>query len=118
MSRSESEHAPAHRREGFRISDHLNAIFSCRVGNVVTIGLVCFSIVHVQTGELLHFKGCQADSYVCLQCRWRDVMMSEWRGAEGDLTFGGSGTKEGGGLGSLFSISLLPDLRIRARGSG
>lgn len=35
-----------------------------------------------------------------------------------DLTLGGSGTKEGGGLGSLFSTSLLPDLLIRARGSG
>lgn len=36
----------------------------------------------------------------------------------GDLTFGGSGTKDGGGLGSLFNISLLPDLFIRVLGSG
>lgn len=37
---------------------------------------------------------------------------------DGDLTFGGSGTKDGGGLGSLFNTSLLPDLFIRVLGSG
>lgn len=37
---------------------------------------------------------------------------------EGNLTFGGSGTNDGGGLGSLFNISLLPDRFIRILGSG
>lgn len=52
-----------------------------------------------------------------MNCYYLKKTVNKWRN-ERDLTFGGSGTKDGGGLGSLFNISLLPDFFIRVLGSG